>query len=645
MISCTDDQWRVQEDDEALARDIFEEVRRHGGEVCAEHLLPNRPELRKRLGDRKLLVFLRAFGEFFEIDPDRRGGHKVSCRGTAQLPSHNGNAFGFSAGLTAPTAVAKRVERDRVEHAVHVLRQLERLLVRRLAGEPVGAGPEKECDGTIADSSSGPTGSAAPKSLAFLLGDGNVKRKIAAVIRVLPEEALMVQDVDICTELVPEDESSGCASRSWCPKTPKARTQASYIMQFLRDRPMQFDLSLVQDERAEFQCIYRASACPCRLKVRLLSSLASAEEDDDREAVLQLVAKTVASSARGSTRVPISRLGRDPTLHRALAGRPLLRFIEADCDARAAKALPPRLKVEGAHSGFFTVALCGDWGPEVLGTMSLDAEPVSTKIQRPRNDKTLPLHMLCEASGVVALLKPAGCTTEALLAQLQVQYDNSGTSGRRVISVSRLDKDTSGVLVAATSAEGADCLTAQFKDRTVYKRYLALCVGRMQPIQGKVEAKLYISTFGEKWKAYVSPKGKEARTEYRVIQHLCRATAAARLETDELAMPLRALRGSRDEDFSLLECHPLTGRTHQIRAHLAWIGCPLVADATYLPRGQARSHFSWCPRLFLHCETMRVTDLSGKQLQIRAPLSEDLSRVLRDKFEFGEECFHSLGQL
>lgn len=611
--------------------------------MSAEHLLPNRPELRKRLGDRKLLTFVRTFGELFDIARDRRGGHEVSCRGAVQNSPTVGNAFGYCEGLTLATSLAKRIEKDRVEHAVHVLRQLERLLVRRLAGESVGVDDaDKNADADEAAATLGGSDVSASKTLAFLLGDGNMKRKIAAVVRVLPEEVLLVRDADGCAEMAPECEISDCASRSWCPKTAKARTQASYLMQFLRDRPTKFCLTQVEDTRAEFRCIYRASACPCRLRVSLLAPLGRAEDDGDNDAIIDLVAKTVRSSMRGGARVPISRLGRDPALHRALAGRPLLRLIEIDCDARAANGLPARLKVEGAHSGFFTVALGDGWKPDFSLSPSVVVPAGAPRRQiLPGHDK---LVVLCEGDGVVALLKPAGWTTESLLAQLQASYDD-GPSGRRVISVSRLDKDTSGVLVAATSAEGAECLTEQFKDRTVYKRYMALCVGSPRPSEGEVNAKLYCSTFGEKWKAYVSPKGKEARTEYKVLQRLRRVATAEELETDELAMPLQALRTSRAEEFSLLQCHPLTGRTHQIRAHLSWIGHPLVADATYLPRGQARRHFSWCSRLWLHCESMRVVDLSGQLLHIQAPLPADLSRVLAEELEPDKMCSQVPGQL
>lgn len=83
-----------------------------------------------------------------------------------------------------------------------------------------------------------------------------------------------------------------------------------------------------------------------------------------------------------------------------------------------------------------------------------------------------------------------------------------------------------------------------------------------------------------------------------------------------------------EEEFSLVACFPLTGRTHQIRAHLAWRGHPLVADANYNPKGQVRKHFGWCSRLWLHCREMRLKDLEGRDLELSAPVPEDLLTAL-----------------
>eukprot|EP00913_Durusdinium_trenchii_P021768 g20451.t1 len=83
------------------------------------------------------------------------------------------------------------------------------------------------------------------------------------------------------------------------------------------------------------------------------------------------------------------------------------------------------------------------------------------------------------------------------------------------------------------------------------------------------------------------------------------------------------------EEYSLLACYPGTGRTHQIRAHLQFKGYPIVSDANYSARGKVRPQFEWCPRLWLHCAQMSLLDLEGQWQDWRAPLANDLQRVLR----------------
>merc|ERR1740121_357789 len=299
---------------------------------------------------------------------------------------------------------------------------------------------------------------------------------------------------------------------------------------------------------------------------------------------------------------------------------------------------------------------------------------------------SLEVDILAERPGVIVVLKKPGITTEATLEALQVRLGEAA----RVISVSRLDRDTSGVLVAATSQAGADCLTDQFRDRKVKKQYIALCTGRVEPSHGEINARLYISGFSEKYRAYVSPKGKEAQTCYEVLRRFtcpcapgtCAAASTARCNQmddfggptakqavenggcskgEELETVLRYYKqthhlagrcaisghfpesqgglekcdletsdvsGVKEDCFSLVACYPVTGRTHQIRAHLEWRGHPLVADANYNPRGQVRRHFLWCRRLFLHCRRMRLLDLDGQVLELEAPLPGDLRTAL-----------------
>eukprot|EP00927_Polykrikos_kofoidii_P037001 TRINITY_DN31175_c0_g1_i1.p1 TRINITY_DN31175_c0_g1~~TRINITY_DN31175_c0_g1_i1.p1 ORF type:complete len:770 (+),score=89.22 TRINITY_DN31175_c0_g1_i1:65-2374(+) len=709
----------ASEQAEDFAQHIWEELRRHGGSMMANLLFEARPCLRKRLGDCKLLVFVRGFPNLFRVESGSKGGHQISCvfsegttcyfrdRNHVSAPSRsNADAVngivrisrGESVGLTTDRdtslrgtnlpalpydargstdlrSLAKHLHADQVERVVHALRQLERYLTVRL---------RKECvHGRDAS------------DVSFFLRDRKLRRKVEALSRVLPFPELFVQDDR--TSKSEADELSTVASSSWrwrCPQTAFARLLAGYLLRFLGDRPDRFTLresKVWRETPLEARVCtfgdFGETVCPCQYEVALVSmaregnsleagSLASLSpeicEKEDIEAILFAVARrirTLERSGRGS-RVPLPRIGRDKEVRVALGGQSLLRLLEMDIDSRVALGLRPRFHVVGV--GFFTVAVMGTWDLELEHSVDASGAEAPQAVLRPpptrpqRND--LRVDILHEGAGVVAIFKPPGRTSDACLQALQAHYDSLDPSlgeGRKIICVSRLDRDTSGVLVAATSQAAADCLTDQFKRRVVSKRYVALCVGRLSPREGAVSAKLFISGFGEKWRAYVSPKGKEACTQYQVLRYLCRGAPQARASactlpsvssladscaSDELSEPLRVYSRRKkvslhydavdvsvakdvEEHFSLLVCAPVTGRTHQIRAHLAWLGHPLVADANYNPRGQARLHFHWCPRLFLHCLALRLRDVNGSIAEIVAPLSRDLSNVLEEQLQ------------
>lgn len=399
------------------------------------------------------------------------------------------------------------------------------------------------------------------------------------------------------------------------------------------------------------------------------------------EELLNLVCRKIQELKQpGSTRVPLARLGRDPEVHAALQGRSLLQQLEFDTDAYAIRGLAPRFAMDyrastltvGLRDSCLTNDTMNDHvdGDEAQAKATSETSPQRT-LRRGDAGARFAVDVLAEGPGFVAVRKLHGITTETMLIALQAQLDAKSTNQHHIVSVSRLDRDTSGVLVAATSAEGAECLTEQFKEHSVYKRYLALCKGRVKPLTGEVRARLYISGFAEKYRAYVSPKGKDACTRYEVLQQLVRTAGDRPLihgkfrskrpdlpmlsgaEREELEGPLRHYcllapgapleapvhnepvdDDAKEEDlqwYSLLACYPLTGRTHQIRAHLAWLGHPLVADANYNSRGQVREQFGWCPRLWLHCQRMQFRDLAGNCHDVEAQLPPDLAAVLEDR--------------
>ena len=166
--------------------------------------------------------------------------------------------------------------------------------------------------------------------------------------------------------------------------------------------------------------------------------------------------------------------------------------------------------------------------------------------------------------------------------------------------VHRLDKDTSGLIVIAKNDQAHHLLQEQFRDRSVEKIYQALVDGAPPTPAGRVETPIGRNTSHRKLMAVVpSERGRQAVTEYRTLE--------------------------RFPGHTLLEIHPLTGRTHQIRVHLAFLGCPVVGDVVYGKRHPSLE----IDRQFLHAARLKLT-LPGETQprQFEAPLPEDLLRIL-----------------
>lgn len=165
--------------------------------------------------------------------------------------------------------------------------------------------------------------------------------------------------------------------------------------------------------------------------------------------------------------------------------------------------------------------------------------------------------------------------------------------------VHRIDKDTSGVLVLARNRTWADRLTKAFREHTLPKTYLALVNSCPKNPAGEIKAPL--EKCGEK--SLVSPDGKPAATVYKTL--------------DEV--------GSK---FALVEALPLTGRTHQIRAHMEYIGCPIVGDDKYFG-GEKRQKYASIPdKLYLHAYKIDLSALYNKKTVIKAALPEHFKKAL-----------------
>jgi len=166
--------------------------------------------------------------------------------------------------------------------------------------------------------------------------------------------------------------------------------------------------------------------------------------------------------------------------------------------------------------------------------------------------------------------------------------------------VHRLDKDTSGVLILARNEAAYSWLVRQFKSRKTKKTYLALVDGEPPTPSGRIEAAIGRDEKNRKRMAVVyGDKGKTATTEYYTLEKY--------------------------HDHTLLEVQPLTGRTHQIRVHLAFLGCPVTGDRIYGRRKKSLD----IPRFFLHAYKLTIK-LPGEDepTEFTAPLAADLKEIL-----------------
>lgn len=170
--------------------------------------------------------------------------------------------------------------------------------------------------------------------------------------------------------------------------------------------------------------------------------------------------------------------------------------------------------------------------------------------------------------------------------------------------VHRLDKETSGIILAARNQETFEYLKGLFQNHKVEKRYLALAAGKVKDKNGIINKPLGIKSGTTKRSVFSEKMAKEAVTEYQVIKYL----------------------KIKDKDFTLLEVIPKTGRTHQIRAHLAYIGYPVAGDKLY---GGKKSELDGLNRQFLHAKSIEFTAPDGSRMKFEAELPDDLQNFLQ----------------
>jgi 23S rRNA pseudouridine1911/1915/1917 synthase len=223
----------------------------------------------------------------------------------------------------------------------------------------------------------------------------------------------------------------------------------------------------------------------------------------------------------------------------------------------------------------------------------------------------IPLDIVYEDSDLLVINKPAGMVVHPAAghaggtlvnAVLGHDPDLEGVGDeQRPGIVHRLDKDTSGLILVAKNDVAHRELQRQFKEREVTKTYVALLDGHPPTDTGRIEAAIGRDLRNRKQMAIVPlAHGRAATTEYQVVEKF--------------------------HDHTLVEAHPLTGRTHQLRLHFAYLKCPIAGDTIY-----GRRH-STVPlkRHFLHAARLQFTlPGSGQPVEFEAPLPPELQRVLR----------------
>lgn len=169
--------------------------------------------------------------------------------------------------------------------------------------------------------------------------------------------------------------------------------------------------------------------------------------------------------------------------------------------------------------------------------------------------------------------------------------------------VHRLDRDTSGIILVARNQKYFEYLKNLFQTRAIKKTYRALVYGRVMPRRGIIEREIKIKSGTTKRTVFRGRSEKAAVTEYKVLKHF--------------------------DNFSWLEVQPLTGRTHQIRVHLASIGHPVVGDKLYGHKKPKEIRLLNIDRQMLHAYSLEFSPSPGKRLKLAANLPEDIKSALQ----------------
>ena len=242
-------------------------------------------------------------------------------------------------------------------------------------------------------------------------------------------------------------------------------------------------------------------------------------------------------------------------------------------------------------------------GGEAVSVLLPDPEPIEARPQ------DIPLDVVYEDADVIVVNKPAGLVVHpapghpdgTLVNALLYHCGNSlsGVGGAlRPGIVHRIDRDTSGLIIAAKNDAAHQALSAQLQDHSLARTYEAVAVGGLREDSGTVDAPIGRHPVDRKKMAIDRKNGREAVTHWTVL--------------------------ARYPGYTHVECRLETGRTHQIRVHMAHLGCPLAGDWLYGVEDRAL-----IGRPALHAHSLVLTHpAGGRELAVTAPLPEDMKTLL-----------------
>lgn len=225
-----------------------------------------------------------------------------------------------------------------------------------------------------------------------------------------------------------------------------------------------------------------------------------------------------------------------------------------------------------------------------------DTTPLEITLDIPKRQAPQDLKPIYEDDNVLVINKPVG-----LLSMAKGQFTKEPTLEDYGLLVHRLDRDTSGVVILAKNEATQKLLRREFQERKTHKTYYAVTIGHPKLDEAIIDLPIarnlkHPTTF------QVDPKGKPSKTHYKVIE--------------------------KNNKYSLIVLKPVTGRTHQLRVHLKYLGCPILGDPVYGPDKNPKT------RLFLHAKSLEIS-IPGSSGNIRktfsAPLPPDFKNIMESQ--------------